>query len=77
LLRKLKGAQVVAEREHVQQIGQMHFSELVVVHLEVAQMQEGEVLEVTQVELDAARGTESRDAFEVPDLEESLHLEHA
>ncbi len=63
LLCKLEAAQVPAEPQDVQEIHQMRLSELVVMHLEVPQMQECEVLQITQVQPDTASGL--ADALEV------------
>jgi hypothetical protein len=69
LLCKLKGAQAPAEGQDVKQVDHMHFSELVVVHLEVVKMHEGEVFKLTEFQVYTASVVVESDAFKVSDVE--------
>jgi hypothetical protein len=55
----------------------MHFLELVVVHLEVVKVHEGEVFKLTEFEVYTAGVVGKPEAFKVPDVEQRLHMEHA
>jgi hypothetical protein len=73
LFGKLKRAQVAAEREHVKQMQQMHFCQLVRMHLQCPQVHESKLLEVTELQLDAVH---TQRVFETSYLETQLQAVH-
>jgi hypothetical protein len=55
----------------------MRLSQLVVVHLEVVKVHEGEVLKLTEFQVYTASVVRESEEFKVSDVEERLHVQHA